>query len=113
MFGFKLIHEAELERIHREHELELRAKGVELAETKRRAELAESNATYWERKAEEFLDRADRQLDGYLQQNGLPQVTTTGKRESKEQQDVELQEFEKRQKELQELFSESMNTVYD
>jgi len=113
MFGFKLIHEAELEKLHREQELELRAKDVELKVTLRRAEAAEKTAEYWEGKAQEFLDRSDRQLDGFLQQNGLPQVTTTARKEAKQGRDEAEAEFERRHKEMAEIFADSINTLHD
>ena len=84
---------------------------VELTEAKKKIEQTEKLLEWTQRKYEEALERADRQLDGILAQAGLPEVTATTKREFVERGKAYAEENEKRKVELAEIFAETIGQV--
>jgi hypothetical protein len=63
---------------------------------------------YYRGKFDEALARADSQLDAVLAQVGLPAVTPTSKREERERAEDAKVEEQKRERELYEIFGESL-----
>lgn len=102
MFGFRLVHQSELE-----------MKDLQISTLQQQLKTAQFLAEHWEKRFEESLERADRQLDGFLQQNGLPQVTTTSRKESLEDRKKSQDDFERQMREMGEIFSDQMNTLHD
>lgn len=68
---------------------------------------------YYRNRYDEALERADRAQDALNQSNGLPEVTTTVRRERKEQALAAADDIEKRQSELNEIFAESLGMLHD
>lgn len=102
VFGLKLIHKAEL-----------KAREDRVAEMKWALERMESELHYWRDRADEERNRADRLNDVVMQQNGLPEVTELRVREGKEKIEQGRAELEKRQEELSEMFSDSLDQSDD
>lgn len=64
---------------------------------------------YWQERADAERIRADRQLDGLLQQNGLAPVSETTHREIRERKEANADEIAKQDKYLTEMFAETTN----
>lgn len=113
MFGFRLIHHAELEKIYAEHGLELRVADSEIQLLRKHLEMLDKELAYYRHRADDERQRADRLNDALLQQNGLPETTSTVIREKTARKDAAEQEFERRQEFIGEMFAEELHTTYD
>ena len=113
MFGFRLIHRAELEKIDREHDLLLRVADNEIKLVRKHMEMLDKELAYYRTRADEERQRADRLNDALLQQNGLPETTSTVIREKAERKNAADEEFERRQQYIGEMFAEELHTNYD
>lgn len=89
MFGWRWMHQREIDAL-----------------TSQIAKL-EKLAEYWQRRADDERDRADRLNDGLLQQNGLPATTNTVRRESESERDRMKTEQEHRMREVAEIYGET------
>lgn len=113
MFGFRLIHASELEKREKEYDLGLRAYEKEIALLNKHISMLDNELAYYRNRAEDERQRADRLNDALMQQNGLPEVTSTVKRERADDRDRAKEEFERRQQQIGEIYAEEMNTNYD
>lgn len=112
MFGYKLVHDAELEYLAASHNLAIQERDNLISMLNKQLEMLEKELAYYRERSEDERQRADRISDALMQQNGLPEVTNTTRRDRKDQQEAVDQELEKRRGELQEMFAETMNTTY-
>lgn len=78
-----------------------------------RANKAYEEVEYYREKFEEAQDRADRQLDAFMNSVGMPEVTTTGKQEAAEREKKAQAHADQRAQELGEMFAETMNTFHN
>src|SRR5271168_660241 len=72
---------------------------------------AESLVDRERERADDERARADRLTDSYLQANGLPATTATVIAEQKESQAIIDENFKKVQRELEEIYGETMDEV--
>lgn len=84
---------------------------VELEQAQKQIARLEKQLELVERKYEDALERADRQLDGILAQQGLPDVTATVRREKRKHEDEQDQESKKKELEIAEIFAESIGEM--
>jgi hypothetical protein len=113
ILGFVILTEAELTL----RDL-LAAQKLELAHSQLsvQTELAKkalNEIDFYRRRYEEALDRADRQLDALMTSNGLPEVTTTGRKETSEREQKAIEIAKEKEKELGELYSDMIDMLHD
>lgn len=102
MWGFRVIHEREMEASRKQLEM-----------TQNMLERMESEMHYWRTRADEERERADRLNDTVMTQNGLPDVTPTVRREKKVREEKLDSIIQARQEELSEMFSDSFDSEDD
>lgn len=113
MFGWKLIRESEIELQQALHDKELAILQLKLDEAARYNVKLEYQVEYWQERADDERERADRVADALNLQNGLPEVTNTSKREKVAAKKDEKAEAERQEKQIAELFAESVGTDFD
>jgi len=79
---------------------------------KRIAQL-EREIEYYRRRFDEAQERADRQLDEFMQANGMGEVTTTARRDASEKSASVQKEMDAQKKEIGEMFAETLGTEHD
>jgi hypothetical protein len=102
MFGFSLVPTAERQ-----------LSAQRIADLTSLLARAESELLYWRQRADDERERADRQLDTVMQQNGLPEVTPTVRREHAQRAEAAKDEVDKHLVETAEMFSESFDANDD
>lgn len=100
MFGFKIVHSALLA-----------LADEKLAAANQLSERLERELSYWRKRADEERERADRAQDALNLQNGLPEVTATGVSERSKREREAEDAFDKRQKEIAEIFADEIDAM--
>jgi hypothetical protein len=113
MLGWSLLRDAELALRQEINDRELKALVAELNAAKEYIRKCEALIEHERSRIDAERERADRTTDALLQQNGLPATTATVRREL---EIAEAEANEKRadyQKELYEIYGESMDDLID
>jgi hypothetical protein len=113
LFGYVILTQDELDLRDRQAAQEKETIKVSLSVQTELARKALAEIEFYQKKYEEALDRADRQLDTFMNSVGMPEVTTTGRRETITREKKAEEQWEKKEKELMELYSETVNTTFD
>lgn len=113
MFGWKLLRESEIELQQALHDKELSILQLKLDQAKEWAGKLERQVEYWQQRADDERERADRVADALNLQNGLPEVTSTVKRERKAAKEEVKQDDLQQERQIAEMFAESVGTDFD
>lgn len=113
LFGYAILSQDELELRDQLAAQKNETIAVNLSVQTELARKALAEIDFYQKKYEEALDRADRQLDSFMNSAGMPEVTTTGRRETVTREKKAEEQWEKKEKELMELYSETVNTTFN